>query len=181
MRNIEQPFSATSVLLCTVAVRSLVNAGFVDVLEQARQHLLRAPPRLHHVPLVLHIHAFVVVEEPPIDSRSWHSVPAPSTSSVSPFTITPAATTPTSVKHADVNESPGNHTQGTAAVTPTGKVLPVRNSEKNARSHNTCLLGFQPWLLAAAREIPIPCTHRFAMRETCLLAAPTTNAQKEQA
>ena len=72
MRNIELPLSASFVHLCTITVRPPVNAGFVDVFEQARQHLLRAPPRLHHVPPVLHLFALVVIEEPVLDITIYH-------------------------------------------------------------------------------------------------------------
>ena len=160
MRNIELPLSASFVLLCTITVRPPVNAGFVDVFEQVRQHLLRAPPRQHHVPLVFHLHALAV-------SRNQSLTPGTTivllrflarsvSSTASHFANSPAATTSTSDTPSDANESPGNHAQGTAAVTPSGKVLPARTSAWIARSHNACPLGFPALAFGGGQGSPNP-------------------------
>ena len=54
-----------------------VEGWFIDVFKQARQHLLRTPPRLPHVPLELHLHELAVIEEPVLDIRIYRSSLAP--------------------------------------------------------------------------------------------------------
>ena len=54
-----------------ITVRPPKKGGFVDVFQHARQHLLRVPPRRHHVPLVPHLHALVVMEKTVLDIKIY--------------------------------------------------------------------------------------------------------------
>ena len=111
-------------------------------------------PRLPHVPLVLHLRALVVIEEPVLDIRIQ--------------SLRPTSRLATMQKAQ----------RQSRRLSRSSLLALVHRS--HAATTPACSI-FQPWLLAAAREVPILCTHLSATREARPLVALATMTQMDQA
>ena len=136
--NSELPLSASFVVLRTIKVPPSVKGCFIDVFKQPWQHLLRAPPRLLHVPLVLHLHALVVIEEPVHVIRI--AVLLRFLATASHFANSPAAPT---------------------SASETSRLATMHQAQQLsrrliARSHNACLFGFAALAFGGGQGSPNP-------------------------